>query len=216
LLMDLPRARSRHWNFYMAVAAGGLTALITAWIMPDLFPALAASVFSVTYLALTLHDTPTLTPSYLRQHAGDEDAPPFVVFLLTLGVVVYVTIALFLVVNDASPSVPRLSLGAVSVVLVWLMIHVMWGMHYAWEFYSTADDKRRKQAGGLEFPGEDEPDGSDFIYFSMVVAMSAQTSDTDVTSHAMRRIVTGHSLFSYLFNTVMIAAAVNIVVSVGG
>ena len=42
--------------------------------------------------------------------------------------------------------------------------------------------------------------------------MTDQTSDTEVTSRAMRRITTGHSLFSYLFNTVVVAAAVNIVV----
>lgn len=55
-----------------------------------------------------------------------------------------------------------------------------------------------------------------FIYFSLVIAMTAQTSDTGVTDNKMRRIVTGHSLFSYLVNTVAVAAAVNIVVSLGG
>jgi uncharacterized membrane protein len=54
-----------------------------------------------------------------------------------------------------------------------------------------------------------------FIYFSLVVAMTAQTSDTNVTSNRMRRIVIGQSLFGYLFNTVIIAAAINIVLSLG-
>jgi uncharacterized membrane protein len=214
--MALPRARSRHWNFYLAVAAGIIASLATLVFAPDLFPAVAASIFSVTYLALTAWDMPRLTPDYLREHAGDEDAPPLIVFLLTLAVVVYVTVALFVAVNDASPDVLRLSLGTVSVVLAWLMIHTMWGMHYAWEYYAAPDKGVEEQQGGLEFSGNDEPDGADFIYFALVVAMTAQTSDTEVASRAMRRIVTGHSLFSYLFNTVVIAAAVNIVVSLGG
>lgn len=108
-------------------------------------------------------------------------------------------------------------LGAASVFLGWLMIHTMWGMHDAWEYYAAPDKgSDRHQRGGLEFPGDGDPDGSDFIYFAMVIAMTAQTSDTDVTSRAMRRIVSVHSLFSYLFNTVIVAAAVNIVVSLGG
>jgi uncharacterized membrane protein len=45
--------------------------------------------------------------------------------------------------------------------------------------------------------------------------MTAQTSDTNVTSNRMRRIVIGQSLFGYLFNTVIIAAAINIVLSLG-
>jgi len=65
----------------------------------------------------------------------------------------------------------------------------------------------------LKFAGEDDPDGMDFIYYAMVIAMTDQTSDTDVTSRAMRRITTGHSLFSYFFNTVIVAASINIVVS---
>jgi uncharacterized membrane protein len=96
------------------------------------------------------------------------------------------------------------------------MLHTMWGMHYAWEYYASDKGRDADPSRGLKFPGEDDPDGSDFVYFAMVVAMTAQTSDTDVTSRSMRRIVMVHSLFSYLFNTVIVAAAVNIVVSFGG
>jgi uncharacterized membrane protein len=214
--VSLPKAGSRHWNFYLAVGAGIIASIVTLLLAPDLFPAAAASISSLTYLVLTARDMPKLTPDYLREHAGDEDAPPLVVFVLTLGLIVYVTIALFLAVNDKSPNALRLSLGVASVILAWLMIHIMWGMHYAWEYYQAPDKgSSDQQQGGLEFPGEGDPDGTDFIYFSMVVAMTAQTSDTDVTSRPMRRIITGHSLFSYLFNTVMIAAAVNIVVQLG-
>jgi uncharacterized membrane protein len=215
--MAFPKAGGRHWNFYIAVGVGIVASIVTVLFVSDLFPAVGASAFSLTYLVLTMRDVPKLTPDHLRDHAADEDAPPFVVFILTLGVVGYVTVSLFMVVNDASPDATRLGFGVLSVVLAWFMIHVMWGMHYAWEFYE-APEKRAKdkgQQGGLQFPNEEEPNGLDFLYFSFVVAMTAQTSDTEVTSRAMRRVVTGHSLFSYFFNTVMVAAAVNIVVSLG-
>jgi uncharacterized membrane protein len=212
--MAFVRAHSRHWNFYIATAVGLATAVVTFLAVPDLFPAIAASLFSLIYLALTARDLRKLTPDYLREHAGDEDAPPWVVFALTLGIVAYVMIALFMVVNDPSPNPLRLVLGAASVVLSWLMINTMWGMHYAWEYYEQPDGARTsRDAGGLKFGGDEEPDGGDFIYFSLVIAMTAQTSDTNVTSRKMRRLITAHSLFSYLFNTVMVAAAVNIVVT---
>jgi len=215
--MHLPRAQSRHWNFYLSAAAGVLAAGVTLLFAPTLFPAVAVAVFSLAYLALTARDMPKLTPDYLRAHAGDEDAPPLVVFLLTLAIVIYAMVALFIAVNDQHPDALRLTLGVVSVVLSWFMIHTMWGMHYAWEYYARADKptKAKRERGGLEFPGDEEPDGMDFIYYSIVVAMTDQTSDTNVTSRRMRRITTGHSLFSYFFNTVIVAAAVNIVVQLG-
>ncbi len=215
--MAILRPRSRHWNFYIATAAGLAATVATLLWAPDLFPAIAASVFSLAYLGLSARDLPKLTPEHLREHAGDEDAPPWTVFALTIGIVAYVTVALFMVVNDPAPNPWRLALGAASVILVWLMIHTMWGMHYAWEFYEAPEDQSKgREVGGLEFGGDEEPDGGDFLYFSLVIAMTAQTSDTNVTSRKMRRIITGHSLFSYLFNTVVIAAAVNIVVAAGG
>jgi uncharacterized membrane protein len=212
--MRWPRPGGRHWNFYIAAVVGILAAVITLVAAPGLFPAVAASAFSAAYLALSARDLPKMTPDYLRAHAGDEDAPPFVVFILTLAVVAYVTVALFVAVNDKSPDTWHLLLGILSVVLAWLMIHVMWGMHYAWEYYGTSvRGPRAKHPGGLEFPGGEDPGGVDFIYFSLVIAMTAQTSDTNVTSSKMRRIVTVQSLFGYVFTTVIIAAAVNIVVS---
>ena len=213
--MRWPKARSRHWNFYLAGAAGAIATVITLAVSPQLFPAVAVSVFSLAYLILTARDMPRLTPDYLREHAADEDAPPFVVFLLTLAIVIYAMVSLFMAVNADTPDVLQLSLGGASVVLSWFMIHTMWGMHYAWEYYAAVEQptKDRRERGGLEFPGEDDPDGMDFIYYAMVIAMTDQTSDTDVTSRAMRRITTGHSLFSYFFNTVIVAASINIVVS---
>ena len=141
----------------------------------------------------------------------------YAVFLFTIGVVIYVVVALFMVVNDRAPNSWHLLVGIVSVALAWLMIHVMWGMHYAWEYYAAPmRSSESKQRGGLEFPGGSEPRGLDFIYFALVVAMTAQTSDTDVTHTKMRRIVTMQSLFGYVFTTIIIATAVNIVVSLAG
>jgi uncharacterized membrane protein len=56
----------------------------------------------------------------------------------------------------------------------------------------------------------------DFIYFSLVIGMTAQVSDVQVRTTAMRRAVTGHSVVSFFFNTVLIAMAVNAAVASAG
>lgn len=43
--------------------------------------------------------------------------------------------------------------------------------------------------------------------------MTAQTSDTEVSSTGMRRAVLAHSVVSFFYNTAIIAMAVNAVVS---
>jgi len=212
-----PAIGARHWNFYLALGAGIVVLLATLWLLPDIAAILGATVFSLVYLGLTLRDLPRLTPDYLRRHAGDEDAPPFVVFVLTLAIVIYVVVALFLVINGGTSTSPlRLILGIVSVALAWLMITVMWAMHYAWEYYEAPEEGGDgEQRGGLDFPGNELPDGAAFVYFSLVVTMTNQTSDTNITDNRMRRIVSAQSIFGYFFTTVAMAAAVNVVVSLG-
>lgn len=65
----------------------------------------------------------------------------------------------------------------------------------------------------MSFPGTPAPDFSDFIYYAFVVGMTAQVSDVQVTSRRMRRLTLGHGVLSFLFNTVLLALAVNIAAS---
>ena len=76
-----------------------------------------------------------------------------------------------------------------------------------------ADKDRPKFDFYKILPGGEEPDGTAFLYFSYVVGMTAQTSDTAVVSNAMRRLVTLHGVFSFFFNTVIVAASVNVAIS---
>jgi uncharacterized membrane protein len=59
------------------------------------------------------------------------------------------------------------------------------------------------------FPNESNPDYIDFLYFSFTVA-AAQTSEVSVGSRRMRRIVMSHTVLSLLFNTTVLALAVNV------
>ena len=88
----------------------------------------------------------------------------------------------------------------------------MAAMHYAHAFWSTQSSGNTR-GHGLDFPGTSEPGGYDFLYFSFVIGMTAQTSDVAITSTSMRKINLLHAVVSFFFNTVLVAAAVNGAVS---
>jgi len=66
--------------------------------------------------------------------------------------------------------------------------------------------------GGVAFPGKGLPDHWDFLYFSLVIGMTCQVSDVQVTSRSMRRMVLIHGVLSFFFKTFILALAVNFVV----
>jgi uncharacterized membrane protein len=65
--------------------------------------------------------------------------------------------------------------------------------------------------GGIDFPGEEEADYSDFAYFSYTIGMTAQVSDTAVTTRSIRRVVLLHGLISFAYNAIIIALTISIV-----
>ncbi|WP_158804357.1 DUF1345 domain-containing protein [Acidisoma sp. L85] len=66
---------------------------------------------------------------------------------------------------------------------------------------------------GLTFPGNDEPNYSEFFHFSFCVAVASQVSDVSTQSEGMRKLVFAHSMVTYLFNTAVMALGVNIAAS---
>ena len=102
------------------------------------------------------------------------------------------------------------SLGVIA--LSWLFVHVIFTLHYAHEFYAPKD-KGKADRQGLIFPGEDDADYWDFLHFALIIGVANQTADIQISSQRLRRIATLHSLVAFLFNTVILALAVNIAVN---
>ena len=94
--------------------------------------------------------------------------------------------------------------------LGWFTLHVMAAFHYANLFYGPC---LAGQDPPLLFPGGAQPAAWDFLYYAFVVGMTAQVSDVQVAEGRMRRATLGHGVVSFLFNTVLIAMAVNAVVT---
>jgi uncharacterized membrane protein len=51
-------------------------------------------------------------------------------------------------------------------------------------------------------------------FYSLVVAMTAQVSDVQITSKVIRRLTTAHGVIAFFFNVAVLALAVNIASSV--
>ena len=88
----------------------------------------------------------------------------------------------------------------------------IFAIRYAHYFYGDPEPKGRRR-GGLAFPGVENPDFWDFVYYSFVVGMTCQVSDVQVTSRSMRRLTLAHGVLSFFFNAGVLALAVNILAS---
>ena len=97
-----------------------------------------------------------------------------------------------------------ITLGLLSVVLSWTVVHTVYMLRYARAYYA-------EPVGGIEFNEEEPPTYIDFAYFSFTVGMTFQVADTNITSKAIRRATLHHALLSYLFGAVLLGLVINVV-----
>ena len=97
--------------------------------------------------------------------------------------------------------------SVVTVTLSWAVVHTVFALRYAHEYYTPP-------VGGIDFKsGEYEPDYRDFAYLAFTVGMTFQVSDTDVNSREIRHTVLRHAFLSYLFGAVILGLVVNVIAS---
>ncbi|HEV2538813.1 MAG TPA: DUF1345 domain-containing protein [Frateuria sp.] len=101
--------------------------------------------------------------------------------------------------------------AALTLVLSWLFINTMFAQHYAHGYYGDFGSQHR----GLDFPQTEHPDYWDFMYFALVIGMTFQVSDVQITSRELRRMALLHSVIAFFFNVFIIAASVNILAGMG-
>jgi uncharacterized membrane protein len=156
------------------------------------------------------------TSRQIRSLARKQDVGRTIIFVV---VVVAACAAVFAVVflirggrsTSGNHFTVHVLLAVATVILSWLLMHTVFGLRYAHNFYGDSEERTARL--GLEFPGESEPDYRDFTYFSFVIGMTCQVSDVQVKSRAMRRLVLVHGVISFAFNTVILALTVNVVSS---
>jgi uncharacterized membrane protein len=162
------------------------------------------------YLILALRLMTGADVDAIRQRAIDEDEGRAAVLFLTAAAALASIAAIIaeLAVPAGGHRDPiSLFLAIGTIILSWALIHVVFALHYAHDFY---DDDRKGKPPPLDFPGDSEPVYSDFFYFSFVVGMTAQVSDVAVKDKAVRRVVIAHGIVAFFFNAALLALVVNI------
>jgi len=161
-------------------------------------------------------------PERLRARARINDPSRWVIQLLVvLAAVASLVEAAALLSKEEAETATGLALRIVLaggvVVASWTLIHFVFAVHYMHGYYG--DDPKDgiengADARGLAFPGEEAaPDFWDFVYFSLVIGMTCQVSDVQITGRHMRRIATLHGALSFFFNTVILALTINFLVN---
>lgn len=211
----------RHMLFAMSFGFGVLALVVALLLHAPLAYSIGANAFFAVYVILVVAQMPKFTGRYLSKNARATDQPVLVIFAVTLVVVGFATFSLFQLINQKDSAHPvELGFALLSIPLGWFTLHAMAALHYAHVYWMDGDEvdaetKKKIPVGGLLFPGDKRPEGWDFLYFSTVIGMTAQTADTNISTTHMRRVVLVHSILSFFFNTVIVAAAVNLAVSLG-
>ena len=186
--------------------AGAVVSLVT---VPSAAVLAGWDVAVVIYLVWVFIAVWRLDPGTTGRLAKREDPSSAVAELVVLaaGTAVLVAVGFALVrAGQATGGMKAymITLGLLSVVLSWLVVHTVFMLRYARAYYSDP-------AGGIEFAGTEPPAYMDFAYFSFTVGMTFQVSDTTITSRAVRRITLQHALLSYLFGAVLLGLVINVV-----
>jgi uncharacterized membrane protein len=98
--------------------------------------------------------------------------------------------------------------GGTAIIAAWLLLHAGYAGFYASRYYEPEVGEGPDVHGGLEFPRDAKPTATDFLYFSFSVGTSFAVSDVNVTTQAMRWHVMVHSVLSFFYNAVVLAAAI--------
>lgn len=202
------RFAPRHGRFIAAFAVGVSFAL-AAWLgrVPPAFCLLVgADAFFLLYLGLMLWFVRKAGPAVLQRHAEQADEGVVLILCLAFLTVLVSVLAIILVLNADQSSVLARGVALVSLGLGWATVHVLAAFHYAGLYYRSPEH-------GMVFPGKGAPDTWDFLYASFTIGMTAQVSDVVIETRPMRQAVLVHAVASFLYNTCILALAVNAAVT---
>lgn len=176
---------------------------------------IAWAVFALSYIITSWIVFFGQKPAQIRELSKQEDGSRLYVFSLIIiasfGSLFTVLLLMLSQNGKDTPQAIFIPVAVSAMMFSWIMVHTLFGFHYAHLYYGDDTNDSTTHAEGLEFPGEKEPDYIDFAYFSFVIGMTFQVSDTDVTSRSIRRLVLLHGMLSFGLNTFVVALTINLI-----
>lgn len=204
-----------HQRLLYGAAVGGLTALLPLPLLPQTHGLLAWCLGTATYLGLAWWLATVFDAERTRARAQAQDEPGAVLLLVMLGAVLASVAAIAVMLQHAKDlqGLQRnvhIVLSMLALTSAWLVIHTLFAYRYAHRYYQE-EMQHEPDGPGLVFPGGRDPDYFDFLYHALVVGMTSQVSDVQVTSREMRHLTLVHSVLSFAFNMLVLALSINVV-----
>ncbi|WP_029533999.1 DUF1345 domain-containing protein [Pseudomonas asplenii] len=196
----------------------GLTAGVLVPISPLLTKVLigwntAVWAYLAMMLWLTVHSRPEDVQRFVERE--DENAGTVLLIVSIAAIASLAAITVELAGGKALESQARAwhyAFTGLTVLGSWLLIGVIFSVHYARQFYlADADEPPLRFADG-----EKHPDYWDFLYFSFTIGVAVQTSDVGVATRSMRKVVLAQSLIGFVFNTAILGFSINIAAGLFG
>jgi len=172
-------------------------------------------VFTLSFLIFSWVVVIQRSVAQIRKKAKEDDGSVAFVFFMVLisSFAGILTVMLIIISKDSAirHSLLFLPTCILGLILSWVMVHTIYIFHYAHKFYDSLKKGVTEIHGGLNFPGDEEPDYFDFAYFSFGLGCTFQVSDISITSRKIRRIALIHGLLSFVLNTFVVALTINLI-----
>lgn len=207
------------------IVCGIVAAASVGWLEPAFLPASvraagAWNAGALVYLVVAFVIMSSCSIEGIRRTAEREDESRLVFTAVILLAIAASFVAVLAVIGEAREVQGGLrylyvGLAAGTVISAWLVMQVVFTLHYAHDYYFPIS-AGGEIARGLKFPNDDEPDYWDFFYFTTSIGATSQTSDVTVVSKRQRRTVTVQAVLTFFFNTAILALAINLASSLAG
>ena len=139
------------------------------------------------------------------------------IFLSIFGTVIVGQLLTAVGKNPLGHSRLLVQLSVLAVLLAWFLLHTAFGVHYARLYYEAKDIHGRPfkegRRSGFRFPGTETPNYLDFLYIALKVALTYDMGDVVVENPVLRHNVMVHSMISFFFNAVVLAGALNAILT---
>jgi uncharacterized membrane protein len=202
----------------IAAAVSAAVGTIAQGLLPaELMWAAAWDAFVLTFVALMLAVTLRYEAAQMPKKVRHRSPSGGLLAALAIGAAGFGIYAIFLLLSVGSERMSKslylyLGVGAATTALSWLLVHLLFALEYARVYYAPSGTDA-KICGGLDFPGGEQPNYVDFLYFSFVIGVACQTAEVATLSRSMRKLVLAQGLVAFVFNTVILAATINVAAS---
>jgi len=174
--------------------------------------------YALTSIILAWITIRSAHPSQIKHDAHAQDSSRTFIFLFAVAAAFASLFSIIMLLRENSDKTDQSMLTEIIVPLLcvvssWWLVHTVFTMRYAHFYYCDIDHEKKgkvEKPGGLIFPGGQDPDYMDFVYFAFVVGMTFQVSDVEISAKRIRRLAWMHGVLSFAFNTVIVALTINV------